>query len=161
MFNPAPAPNSNFYMSSADSQIVALYEHETEPMTIEEICQATELDETVVKVALMQGSRKYNEALQKSTEEFSTSDKEMMKMVMKQLAMSSEAPNVRFRAAKYVYEEAKGRNDVRSAVKSVNINVNTFNQTYLEIEAAKRRALEKVVDVNPEHAHLKEIAQAS
>lgn len=142
---------------NSNAQIVALYDHPTEPMSVEEICNATELDEVTVKTALLQGSAKYNNALRTSNEEFSDQDKEMAKMVMKQLMLTSESPQVKARMAKYIYEEKKGRNDIKG-LRNVNINVSLFNQTIQQVEKAVKHAAHKTIDIDPRHVHLKEIA---
>lgn len=142
---------------NSTQQIVVLYEDIADPMSIEDICAATDLDETSVRMALLQGSVKYNKELQNNQAEFPLADKEMAKMVMKQLMMSSESPQVRARMARFIYEESIGRNDTRS-LKGANINVTLFNQTLQDVEKAEKIAVGKVIDVDPRHKHLKEIA---
>lgn len=141
---------------NSNAQIVALYEDIAEPMSVADICKATDLDEVTVKMALAQGSPKYNKELQNNAEEFNATDKDMAKMVLKQLMLTAETPNVRFRAARLIFDEAKGRNDLKG-VKNVNVNVTLIKQMMDEVKMAAEKAVNKTIDIPAQFEHMKQI----
>lgn len=144
-------------MSDSDTQIVALFEHPTDPMSVEDIASVTGLMPEAIKMTLLQHSKRYN-ALQDTPalspdETFSAADDKLAAQVMKGL-LFCESPQVAFRAAKHIMFERKGRYDVRGAVKTLNVNVNIINAHLKEIEEAEKRAMAQVIDINPEHKPL-------
>ena len=144
-------------MSTADLQIVTLYEHPTESLSVKEISEATGLDELCIKLSLNNYSPKYRNSQRTSNdEEFTDEDKESVKQTLRYLSQQFDAPHVAFRAAKYIYEEKKGRNDTKG-LRHVNVNIALFNQTRAEVERAERIAMSKVIEIPAEHKHLQKI----
>lgn len=142
-------------MVASNEQIVALYEG---GMSVEELCLAMpDLDRTAIKIALESGSKVYREKQAKSGEVFSSDEYDIARQVLAGLMINSESDQVKYRSAKLILDERLGRRD-QKGIKHINFNINLVNQQIAEAKLAEKRALEKVIDVDPEHKHLKEIA---
>lgn len=138
-------------------QIVELYEASDglSPEDIVSCCPGLELG--AVKLALAQNSKVYREKVKNSEAKFTDDDFSLAHQVMVGLMASSEMDNVKFRAAKFVINENKGRHDVQ-ALSGLNINMNQINVQLADIQRLKEKAMNKVIDIDPEHEKLKEIA---
>lgn len=131
----------------ANQQIVAAYEKCG--LTVEDIAENYELEPEAVKLALLSGSHKYRME-QKALEEGGvtpadvTAD-EMAEMlsIIKSIAREQryDNPAVAEKAAKFVYNEGKGRNNVVSAMANNGINVLVINQRLVGMKQAREKVL--------------------
>lgn len=118
-----------------NSQIVSAYENSN--ISVDQLAEVFDLEIGVVKMALNSGSRKFRQNLKESTEYFDKKDVDFARDAMVGL-LQCEIDAVRFRSAKYILDEKKGRNDVKE-LSHTNINVNLINvQMQRAIEAADR-----------------------
>lgn len=103
-----------------NQQIISLYE--TNNIAVQDIAENFELDIDMVKLALMSGSSKYRKLVKSKDETFDNDTVDYAKQVMTDL-LDCEVENVKYRAARYVIDESKGRNDIKH-IQNSNINVN-------------------------------------
>jgi len=144
-------------MTAGNLQIVHLFENLQ--LSPEEIASNLELELGAVLLSLSAESSKYRREMaveQKSKGEivkeedvqlFNTADVSDAAAVIANLMRDSEDEHVRMRAAKFVVNEGKGRNDTK-AVKNLNVSVNYINEQMQRARAAKDRAKETVIDVS-------------
>jgi hypothetical protein len=140
----------------SNEQLVALYEG---GMTIEELqLSSPDLSIVSIKMALMNGSAEYRKKnAGKKEEMFSDDEYNLARSGILHLAIGAESEQVRFRALTRIIDEKKGRKDIRG-LSPFGGNIQILNQFIREAEVAEKRAMAKVIDVAPEHTHLKEIA---
>ena len=127
--------------------IKALYENEG--LTPEEISEALEdISVPAVKVALLQNSAKYRTDIKvpENDKDFSDNELEEAKVAIAR-CMNAEDPHLAFKAAKFVFNERKGRHNVRSLMKNVTLNVTMLNQQMQNARAAKERAAKKITEL--------------
>ncbi len=143
----------------SNDQVVSLYESLEGNISIEDLVEAFDgaYKPTAIKIALMNGSRTYRDKVKQNQEEFSEDDKEGAKQVLRNLMISADSDMVRLRAACRIYDEKKGRKDIQTA-KTMNFSLTLINQQFQEADKAIAAAKAKVIEINPEHKHLKEIA---
>jgi hypothetical protein len=66
----------------------------------------------------------------------------------------SDDDKVREKVCRYIMDEAKGRHDnPLSGIKSITLNINTFNEQLRRARAAKDRKQPKVIDVSSSEEH--------
>lgn len=135
-----------------NNQIVALFENSQ--LGVGELAEVFGMEEESIRVALVQGSSKYREQLKKDPSTFSEGDYEAARMTMVQLLTAEEA-GVKFRAAKFVINEKKGRHDTKN-IQQLNINVNLFNEKYKKAKEAAARATGTAIDIESETKLLNE-----
>lgn len=116
-----------------NQQIVKLYEDSN--LAIEELASVFSIEPEAVKLALVNGSTKYRAELKKDPSLFTEADLDSAVMTMNQL-LTAEQEGVRYRAAKFIINEKKGRHDIKN-VKNLNLNVNIFNDQ-MRMEKMKR-----------------------
>ena len=139
-------------MNAIATQIVTQYEDLG--MTVQEICDDhDELDPVAVKATLMQYSDKFRRANapkgpNDQTSVFTATEEDIAKRVIVELMAGSEDEHLRFRAARYVRDDYKGRLDPRE-VKKLNINVIVFNETLERARKAKQLGRSKVTALAP------------
>jgi predicted nucleic acid-binding protein len=139
-------------MTAFDKEVVARYEDLA--MRIEEIAADLTVEPEAVRVSLAQNSAQYRNELRMGEsgerqlfEDFA--EKQAVRVMQDLLAADDEA--VRLRAAKFIIDERKGRNDAAvrglKAMQNVGISVQQFNEALLR--ARRQRTLEaaKVIDV--------------
>ena len=107
--------------------------YETLGMSPEDIAADRDLDLGAVKAGLMQCSSVYRrDCGQKESSEdvlnFSDDDLVAVNKVIKEIALGSEDDNLRLKAAIYIRDDKKGRNEVQKAVSGMNFNILQFNQ---------------------------------
>lgn len=118
-----------------NAQIVSAYDNSD--ISVDELAQAFDLEIGAVKMALNSGSKKFRENLKTSEEYFDKTDVDFARETMVGL-MQCEIDAVRFKSAKYILDEKKGRNDVKELAHT-NINVNLINiQMQRAIDAANK-----------------------
>jgi len=134
-----------------NTQIVSLYE--TSNISVEDIAENFELDTKAIKMVLLSGSPKYRRALKVKDETFDDSEVAYAKQVMTQL-LDCDVENVKYRAAKYVIDESKGRNDIKN-VQNTNINVNLIinDQMKRALSAANNAINMKPLKASDEQIH--------
>lgn len=138
-------------MTAGTEGIVTMYEDLGMPL--EAIAEDQGLDITAVKLALIQGSQKYRNSLNTSiarnnhsNETFLPDDVEIAKQTLASL-MSADNEGVRYRAAKFILNESKGRNDTIRGISQVNVNVFAINEQLKRARAAKKNGKEKIIDL--------------
>jgi len=124
--------------------IKALYENDN--LSPEQICEALgdEMCIESVKISLLQNSAKYRQDIKtpENNKDFTDDELETAKITMAR-CMNAEDEHLAFKAAKFVFNERKGRHNVRSLLKNVNLNVNLINVQMQKAREAKTRALTK------------------
>lgn len=129
-------------MTATAQQIVTLFEEVG--LTPEQIAEDQEMDISVVKLALTQHSPQYRSALRENEETFSDDEYNAAKMAISGLVFA-EDESVRLRAATFVVNEKKGRNNIlcnkngRQLGNNTNFNILVVNQQL----ARAREALDK------------------
>lgn len=112
-------------------QMVAAYENGQLPIDL--IADEFETDELTVKAALLNHSLKYRGEvkadIKKGIEpDFTDTDLEMANNVIRQTVLETDDENLKFRAAKYIRDDKKGRKDILSGLGALHINVFEFNE---------------------------------
>lgn len=114
-------------MTAANNTILTCYEELG--MSPADIAEAEGLDITAVKATLIQCSAKYRaETQEKPDLDFRDDDLARVNDVIRNIALYADDANLQFRAAKFIRQDKKGRLDVQSGLKALNINVTVFNQ---------------------------------
>lgn len=141
-------------LTALESQIVSAYEDCG--LSVDEICaEFAGLEREAVIVALQRGSSLYNKGVKSGEEEavLSADEVESLKGVLMELATGAECEAVKLNAAKFMWNEAKGRNDaVKNIGKSVTVNVLQINEQLQKGQsryaAAKERLTQLVTSGN-------------
>ena len=144
-------------MTASNNTIVESYE--SLGMTPDEIATDQLWEVESVKLVLLQhsplyrerlavnGSEKYNENSTRET--FNKEEELLARDVIVRLAGSSEFDAIAFRAARFIIDERKGRNDIQT-MKTLNLNVTLINQRMRQAKQALARAKEqKIIDIEP------------
>ena len=126
-------------MTNAIRQIVEQYD--TLGMSPAEIAEVEKLNETAVKTVLYANSAKYREAIgekvdTKAALDYTVADEELANNVIRRVAQYSDNDATALKAAQYIKNERRGRNDVKAGVRRLNINVNVLNQHFEQAKAA-------------------------
>jgi hypothetical protein len=141
--------------STIDTGIATLYE---EGATVEELKQLfPDLETDAIKLSLMQNSALYRKRVKDNAEVFSSDSFQTAQQVIESFMNSVDNPNLAFRAAKLILDQKLGLRD-KKGMKSLNVNIQTINQQIIQAAEIEKRAKERIVDIDPKHAHLKEIA---
>ena len=120
-------------MSTLETQIKTLYETGAAPM---EIAQQLDLETTVVELAIAKNNGAYRKEL------ITQDDVALCIEAIKEVALyERENPRARVEAAKFIINEAKGRNDPKGFGEIKNINVIVVNDRIRKMKDARARAL--------------------
>lgn len=112
-------------MTAASQQIVTAYEDLG--MTIDEIAAQGLGEPVAIKAVLLQWSQKYREDTKTNKScDFTDEDHDQVLAVIRNAAMYAEDEHLRFRAAKYIRDDKKGRLDLNRGFKNLNISLQTF-----------------------------------
>lgn len=125
-------------------QIVTLYENSG--LTIQELATEFEMEEETIKMALLQGSAKYNKEVKEDTSLFNKEDQETASRVMREL-MFSEDDNTKYRAAKFVINESKGRHDIINALKDTKVSAVMINAMMLRARETVEMSKQQSIDI--------------
>src|SRR5947207_14284019 len=107
-------------MSSVVAQCVALY---SQGINVEDIGEELNIEKEAIKLVLTQHSPEYRPAIKKNSDTLTDQDYELAKEALKS-CLWSEEDSTKFRAARFIINEIKGRNDVIKNLQQVNsINV--------------------------------------
>ena len=129
-------------MSSVVAQCVALY---SQGINVEDIGEELNLEKEAVKLVLTQHSPEYRSAIKKNSDTFTDQDYELAKEALKS-CLWSEEDSTKFRAARFIINEIKGRNDVIKNLQQVNsINVLVINSQMRKAKAALEKS--KMIDI--------------
>lgn len=126
-------------MTAANEQIVAAFEDSC--MSPEDIAQSLGFDLLAVKAVLLQNCPSYRKSAKKDDAlQFTENEAEEMKGIILNIARYEEDDqSLKFKAAKFILEDKKGRLDIGKQMNTLNINVLDFNaQLKKAIEAEKR-----------------------
>lgn len=133
-------------MNDANKQLVTLYE--VAGLTPEEIAQDQQLPLETVIFALKQSSVQYRK--QEQSVDVTKQEQDEMLGILKRIAATQEYenPRVALAAAKYVFEEGKGRNGRQKNVpQGINIMIFNDNAQKARNRAAALRAKAGIKDV--------------
>jgi hypothetical protein len=101
-------------------------------LTVDELCaEFVDLQRESILVTLQRHSSKYNAGVKAGTEKSVLSEDEMetLKGVLFDLAIGADCEAVKLTAARFMWNEGKGRNDKHKNIgKNININVLQINQ---------------------------------
>jgi len=129
-------------MSSVVAQCVALY---SQGINVEDIGEELNLEKEAVKLVLTQHSPEYRSAIKKNSDTLTDQDYELAKEALKS-CLWSEEDSTKFRAARFIINEIKGRNDVIKNLQQVNsINVLVINSQMRKAKAALEKS--KMIDI--------------
>jgi len=122
-------------MTNSAAQIVAQYD--TLGLSIDQIAEIEQLTIPAVKVILLANSPKYRMDTQEKPElDFSVDDAELALGVIRRVAQFSEDDNTALKAAMFMRNDKKGRLDIKSGIKRLNINVSVLNDHFQKAAAA-------------------------
>jgi hypothetical protein len=132
-------------VTAANQQIISAYEQLG--MSPDEIAQDQDLDVAAVKSVLIQFSTVFRKDL-KIDESLDFTEEQVKRAtdVILHLAQYSDDENLRFRAARYIRDDKKGRLDVVQQMTGLNINVITINEQMRKALEAVNKSKE-IVDV--------------
>ena len=124
--------------------------YEQEEMSPEEISEDRDLDVAAVKAGLMQCSSKYRKACGQEDEEvdelnFSKDEQRRLKEVILDIALGAEDEHLRFKAATYARDDAKGRKDVVKGVAGQNFNILMINQKMAQVREMSNKVKNAVL----------------
>jgi len=125
---------------------------EDEGMSPEEIASDRELDLAAVKTALMQSSARYRKLEGKEDEQtdilnYSKEEQKRVQDVILDLALGADDPHLRFKAAAYVRDDAKGRKDVVKGIGGMNVNILNINKLMQQVRGAADSVKQKAINV--------------
>ena len=125
-------------MTCANQQIVTCFEQLG--MSPDEIAQSEGLDLAVVKAVLYKDSPKFREAISGTKElDFADQDLHEVNQIIKRIALYADDENLQFRAAKYIRDDKKGRKDVKTGLRGMNIKVTVLQQFNNHLREAARQ----------------------
>lgn len=133
-------------LTAADQQVLTAYEDLG--LSPEQIAETQGFDVAAVKVLLAQFSKKYRDAVDSGDKSADFDDKEAIRAreTIAELAQFAEDDHLRFRAARYIRDDKKGRLDA-DKLKSVRISVLQINQQMAKaLEAVERGKAKQLVD---------------
>ena len=142
-------------MSGSEHQVISMYELAS--MSPNDIAEQLGYDLLAIKTTLASHSRIYRERMNqgdlacdsqgvvtqvKKEEDISDYEMSLLKQRMLDIALndSEEQVATSFRAAKFLFNEKKGRNNV-DGVKGLNVNINILNQGLQQAREAMRRVM--------------------
>lgn len=151
-------------MSGSSVQICTMYEELGH--TPEQIAEYLgDLDASAVKMILAANSSMYREELRRVKKNidlikpnhsyFSDDEAEEAAQIVLSLARCAENETVRYRAAKYVHDDFRGRHDKNFT--SLKVNVHVLNEQFKRAREAKELAKQKVIDVPSSECKLQEV----
>lgn len=133
-------------LPNANQQIVTAYEKCN--LTVAEIAENYELDETAVKATLMASSPKFRKDLKAAdNENLDVTQEEATEMlnIIKSIAQEQrrDMPGVALKAAQFIFNEGKGRNNIQG-LNTSNLNVIIVNQKLQGMRAAREAVMEQI-----------------
>lgn len=135
-------------MSSNDMQIKTSFEELG--LTVEEIAQETGYEILAIKTILLNCSPIYRKQVKKQPSiGYSPDEAQEMRDIMINIARyEDEDKHLQFKAAKYIYDDFKGRNDqVAVNNNTINIGAIQFNDQMKKALEARERTMKQIVDV--------------
>lgn len=99
-------------------------------MSPAEIATALDYEESSVKLVLASASTVYRQRHAKGSAEetFSVNEYDLARRTMSELLETAENEAVKYRCAKYIIDETKGRNNI-NPLAGVQVNINVLNET--------------------------------
>ena len=132
-------------MNAVCIQVVELYE--SSGLSINDIASELNLEVEAVKTCLIQHSSVYNKSLKSSEETFTDSEYLLAKSAIANSVFADDEA-VRLRAAVFIVNEKKGRNDMIKNLKSAgNTNILIINQQMSRAKKALEKSKSKMIDV--------------
>lgn len=128
-------------MTAANATIVTSYE--VLELSVEDIAAQEGLEVESVKAILAGHSSLYRERLRSdsATEDISNGEFEDIKSAMKQIALYGEQEGVRLKALRFLWDEKKGRNEIKKdeGARNLRVNVLIFNQQLKKIREVRSK----------------------
>lgn len=132
-------------MSAQIEQIKALFE--VSGLSPAQIAECEGLQVMAVKALLLQNSAKYREDSKEKVElDFTESDNELAKRVMRRVAEYSDEDGVALKAALAIRDDFKGRKDVKKGMGRLKLQVNILNEHVAKALAAITQEQPKQID---------------
>lgn len=135
-------------MHAQANQIVKAYEEVH--LSIADIASEFRLSELEIKMCLAQFSRVYRDAVEEEGEKvldgFREQDNAQALDVIRELMLTSDDNNLRFRAAKFLRQDVTGRLDSMKGIRDLNINVMAFNEQMEKMRLSKERTMKVIED---------------
>lgn len=130
-------------MTGQQQQIVTAFEELG--LSPEEIAEQQEIEELSVKATLLQFSGKFRTECKEDgasivNHNFADNDLVEANATIAYIMRNGEDEHVRFRAAKYIRDDKKGRLDALKNLSKLNINVAIFNEQLLKAREAKEKS---------------------
>ena len=98
-------------------------------MTPEQIAETEQMNLVAIKSVLYQCSGMYREQLKENkTLDFTDEQLDEANVIIANVMRYSDDDNLRFRAAKFLRDDKKGRRDKMNGFKQLNINITQINQ---------------------------------
>ena len=143
-------------MSSSDQQIKTSFEELG--LTPEQIADETGYDVLAIKTILLQCSSAYRKLVKREPDKGYTPDQaEEMQHIMLDIARyEDEDQHLKFKAAKYLHEEFKGRNDINKQVQNIHITAINFNEQMKKALQARERTIKTINEVSDKQKELVE-----
>lgn len=127
-------------LTGANQQIITAYE--VEGMSPDDIASALEFDIVAVKATLMQFSSKYREdSKHEPNLDFTIDEQLEARNAMVRLMRQSEDEYLVARLACKIRDDGKGRLDIGSNMRGLNINVVLINERIKQAQEAKQKVL--------------------
>lgn len=127
-------------LTGANQQIITAYE--VEGMSPEDIATSLDFEVSAVKATLLQFSSKYREdSKHEPNLDFTVDEQLEAKNAMVRLMRSSEDEYLIARLACKIRDDGKGRLDVGSNMRGLNINVVLINERIKQAQEAKQKVL--------------------
>jgi len=147
-------------LTAANQQILTAYEDCG--MTPEQIAEDFNYELQAVKMILLAHSQAFSDKqLTKDNKRedssndnlFSDTDLQLAKNTIKELASSAEIEAVKFRAAEFIINEKKGRNDVKNLRDMSNgINITIISETMSRAREAMAKAKQRAIEMKEVHS---------
>lgn len=143
-------------MSAQINQIVKAYEELS--IGVEDIAAEHDISPFEVKTVLLQFSKKYQKDIDNShggtdvQEDGFTDEEHRMALQTIVQATCSEDEGLRFRAAKYIRQDKKGRLDLAKGVKAINLNVIQFNEHLKRMYESTERTIKGIEEKSAKEA---------
>jgi len=138
-------------MTSLEQQVISAYDECD--LSVEEILAEFEgLERESVLVTLQKFSSKYKDGVKSGEEKNVLTDSEMdaLKAVLMNLALDGECEAVKFSAAKFMFNEGKGRNNPQKNIgRSLTVNILQLNEQLKAGQSRYQQARERKLTSQP------------
>jgi len=142
-------------MTAGNRQIIDLYE--IHGLNAEQIAESLDLDTVAVKCVLQSDSVLFRKETSKDPTLVDISEVAEAKKAIVGIMRYTEDDNLRMRAARFIFDEGKGRHNIIGTA-NLNVNVHLVNDQLARARQALDAARTKIIDV-PSHV-IQQLADA-